>query len=83
MSPETEEDRDDTGADAAYLVSIGANLRLLRALQELMNRVEKKNGPALLAWLTGLVSALKMIEKSLKEHHRGGNGASRLAGRTG
>ncbi|MDO6966457.1 hypothetical protein [Rhizobium alvei] len=51
----------------AYLVSIGANLRLLRALQELVSRVEKKNGPALLAWLAGLVSALKLLEKSLKD----------------
>jgi hypothetical protein len=51
----------------AYLMSIGANLRLLRALQELVGRVEKKSGPALLAWLAGLVSALKVIEKSLKD----------------
>jgi hypothetical protein len=51
----------------AYLVSIGANLRLLRALQDLINQAGKKNGPALLAWLAGLVSALKLLEKSLKD----------------
>lgn len=51
----------------AYLLSVGANARLLKALQDLFRRVEKKNGVALLAWLSGLVSALKEIEKSLKD----------------
>lgn len=51
----------------AYLLSVGANARLLKALQDLFRRVEKKNGAALLAWLSGLVSALKEIEKSLKD----------------
>jgi hypothetical protein len=51
----------------AYLVSIGANLRLLKALTDLLRRIEAKNGPALLSWLAGLVSTLKIIEKSLKD----------------
>jgi hypothetical protein len=56
----------------AYLTSIGANARLLKALQDLFARVEKKEAVKLMAWLVALTSALREIEKSVEDLLRKG-----------
>ncbi|WP_187972865.1 hypothetical protein [Aquibium microcysteis] len=56
----------------AYLTSIGANARLLKALQDLFARVEKKEAVKLMAWLLALTSALREIEKSVEDLLRKG-----------
>jgi hypothetical protein len=56
----------------AYLTSIGANARLLKALQDLFARVEKKEAVQLMAWLMALTSALREIEKSVEDLLRKG-----------
>lgn len=56
----------------AYLTSIGANARLLKALQDLFARVEKKEAVQLMAWLVALTSALREIEKSVEDLLRKG-----------
>lgn len=56
----------------AYLTSIGANARLLKALQDLFARVEKKEAVQLMAWLMALTSALREVEKSVEDLLRKG-----------
>lgn len=56
----------------AYLTSIGANARLLKALQDLFARVEKKESVKLMAWLLALTSALREVEKSFEDLLRKG-----------
>ena len=56
----------------AYLTSIGANARLLKALQDLFVRLEKKEAVQLMAWLHALTSALREIEKSVEDLLRKG-----------